>query len=41
MGRQASPAVRYARRLFEGMEVPFNRFSINVPLSEFNLEEPS
>ena len=41
MDRRASPTVRYARRPFEGMEVPFNRFSINVPLSEFNLEKPS
>ncbi len=41
MDRDTSPVVRYARRPFEGMEVPFNRFSINVPLSEFNLEEPS
>jgi hypothetical protein len=41
MNRQASPTVRYARRPFEGMEVPFGRFAITVPLSEFNLGEPS
>jgi hypothetical protein len=41
MNRQTSPTVRYARRPFEGMEVPFNRFSINVPLSEFDLDRPS
>ena len=39
--RQSHPTVRYARRPFQGMEVPFAKYSINVPLSEFNLEAPS
>ncbi len=41
MDRKAEPIVRYARRPFEGMEVPFGRFAITVPLKEFDLEEPS
>ena len=40
MDREAKPVVRYARRPFEGTEVPFGRFAITVPLSEFNLEDP-
>jgi len=39
--REAKPTVRYASRPFEGMEVPFDRFAITVPLSELNLQEPS
>ena len=41
MDRDTLPVVGYARRPFDGMEVPFGRYSINVPLSEFDLEEPS
>lgn len=41
MDREARPVVRYARRPFEGTEVSFSRFAITVPLSEFNLQEPS
>ncbi len=39
--RTAQPVVGYARRPFKGMEVPFGRFAITVPLSEFGLQAPS
>ena len=41
MDREAKPTVRYARRPFEGTEVPFGKFAITVPLAEFNLEDPT
>ena len=39
--RSAKLIVRYVRRPFEGVEVSFRRYSINVPLSEFAFEAPS
>ena len=37
----ANPTVRYVRRPFDGMEVPYRKYSINFALSEFRSEPPS
>ena len=39
--RSAQPTVRYVRRPFEDLEVPYRKYSINFALSEFAFEVPS